>query len=164
MAGAALAPRSGRTYTAPMSHHISRLLWQKTDAPFTYETYVRDHRVVMDTGSALELSAAADFRGNPRLTNPEELLVAALSSCHMLTFLAICAKKNIVVERYEDEATGTLARPEGAPMQVTECVLRPKVTFGGSAPDLEAQQKLHEQAHKGCFIANSVKTNVRVEL
>jgi organic hydroperoxide reductase OsmC/OhrA len=146
-----------------MSQHAARLVWTKTDAPFTYETYVRDHRLEMETGTVLPLSAAADFRGNPRLTNPEELLVGALSSCHMLTFLAICAKKGLEVVRYEDAAVGTLARPEGAPMHVTECVLKPKVTFAGTAPDQETLAKLHDQAHKGCFIANSVKTHVRVE-
>lgn len=147
-----------------MSQHITRLLWQKTDAAFTYETYVRDHRVTMDTGMVLPVSAAKEYRGSPTLTNPEELLVAALSSCHMLTFLAVCAKKGLTVERYEDEAVGTLARPEGAPMHVTECVLRPKVVFAGAGPDPETLLELHRQAHKGCFIANSVKTNVRVEL
>jgi organic hydroperoxide reductase OsmC/OhrA len=148
----------------PMSHHATRLVWTRTDAPFRYETYVRDHRLELETGSVLAVSAAPDYRGNPRLTNPEELLVGALSSCHMLTFLAICARKGLEVERYEDEAVGTLARPEGGPMQLTECVLRPKVRFAGEAPDATTLRSLHVQAHKGCFIASSVKTDVRVEL
>jgi organic hydroperoxide reductase OsmC/OhrA len=148
----------------PVSHHATRLVWSRTSAPFRYETYSRDHRLELETGSVLPVSAAADYRGNPRLTNPEELLVGALSSCHMLTFLALCARKGLEVEHYEDDAVGTLARLEGAPMQVTECVLRPRVRFAGDAPDADTLRTLHEQAHKGCFIASSVKTRVRVEL
>jgi organic hydroperoxide reductase OsmC/OhrA len=147
-----------------MSHHKSTLSWSRnTDQPFTYDTYSRDHRISMETGLVFPISSAPDFKGNPRLTNPEELLVAALSSCHMLTFLAVCAKKGFVVETYDDEAVGVLERPEGAPMHITRCTLRPRVTFSGNAPDAETLAKLHEQAHRGCFIANSVKTVVTVE-
>jgi organic hydroperoxide reductase OsmC/OhrA len=144
-----------------MSHHQSRLLWERGETPFTYETYSRDHRISYGTGTEQRLSAAQEYRGSPSLPNPEELLVAALSSCHMLTFLAIAAKKKLVVERYEDDAVGTLARPEGGPMQVTEVVLRPRVTFTEPVDDATLAS-LHEQAHRGCFIANSVKTSVRV--
>lgn len=148
-----------------MSQHISRLIWSRNTAqPFTYESYVRDHQITMESGLAFEASAAPDFKGNPALTNPEELLVAALSSCHMLTFLAVCAKKGFVVSRYEDQAVGTLGKPETGPMQVTTCVLKPRVDFEGVAPDRETLTKLHEQAHRGCFIANSVKTLVTFEL
>lgn len=147
-----------------MSNHEARISWARNaDAPFTYDTYSRDHRVAMETGLVFPISAAPDFKGSPTLTNPEELLVAALSSCHMLTFLAICAKKGFVVESYEDTAVGVLERAEGAPMHITRCVLRPRVAFSGTAPDAETLDKLHEQAHRGCFIANSVKTVVTVE-
>jgi organic hydroperoxide reductase OsmC/OhrA len=147
-----------------MSHHKATIAWSRPEGQaFTYETYTRDHRVTMETGLVFPASSAPDFKGNPALTNPEELLVAALSSCHMLTFLAVCAKKGFVVETYDDEAVGVLERPEGAPMHITRCILRPKVTFQGNAPDAETLAKLHEQAHRGCFIANSVKTVVTVE-
>lgn len=146
-----------------MSQHEARLSWTRGQAAFTYETYVRDHRLELGSGSALDVSAAEEFKGNPRLTNPEELLVGALSSCHMLTFLAVAAKKGLAVERYEDHAVGVLERPEGAPMHVTRVTLRPKVTFSGEAPDAATLEKLHAQAHRGCFIANSVKTEVTVE-
>lgn len=147
-----------------MSHHRATITWSRPEGQaFTYDTYTRDHRVTMESGLVFPASAAPDFKGNPSLTNPEELLVAALSSCHMLTFLAVCAKKGLVVESYEDEAVGVLERPEGAPMHVTRCTLRPRVTFQGSAPDAETLRKLHEQAHRGCFIASSVKTAVSIE-
>lgn len=118
----------------------------------------------METGLSFSASSAPDYKGNAKLTNPEEMLVAALSSCHMLTFLAVCAKKGFVVARYEDDAVGTLAKPESGPTQVTTCVLKPRVEFEGNAPDAETLHKLHEQAHRGCFIANSVKTVVTFEL
>jgi organic hydroperoxide reductase OsmC/OhrA len=147
-----------------MSQHRASLAWARnTEAPFTYDTYTRDHRVTMETGLVFPASAAPDYKGNPARTNPEELLVAALSSCHMLTFLAVAAKKGFVVETYEDDAVGVLERTEGAPMHVTRCTLKPRITFGGNAPDAETLAKLHEQAHRGCFIANSVKTVVTVE-
>lgn len=147
-----------------MSNHEARVSWARnTDAPFTYETYSRDHRVSMKSGLVFPASAAPEYRGSPSLTNPEELLVAALASCHMLTFLAICAKKGLVVESYEDDAVGVLEKAEGAPLHVTRCALRPRVSFTGDAPDAVTLAKLHEQAHRGCFIANSVKTVVTVE-
>ncbi len=147
-----------------MSNHRSTLRWARNgEVPFTYETYSRDHRISMESGLVFPASAAPEFKGNPANTNPEELLVAALSSCHMLTFLAVAAKKGFVVESYDDDAVGVLERPEGAPMHITRCTLRPRITFSGTAPDAETIAKLHEQAHRGCFIANSVKTVVTVE-
>jgi organic hydroperoxide reductase OsmC/OhrA len=147
-----------------MSLHRASIAWARNgEAPFTYDTYTRDHRVTMETGLVFPASAAPDYRGNPSRTNPEELLVAALSSCHMLTFLAIAAKKGFVVETYEDDAVGVLERPEGGPTHVTRCTLRPRIRFSGAAPDAETLAKLHAQAHRGCFIASSVKTAVTVE-
>lgn len=146
-----------------MSEHHASIAWARGERPFTYEEYGRDHTVAFGTGSSMTASAATEYRGNPVLPNPEELLVAALSSCHMLTFLAVCAKKKIVVERYQDAAVGWLERPAGQPMHVTRVVLRPKITFGGTPPDAAALASLHEQAHRGCFIAQSVKTEVTVE-
>jgi organic hydroperoxide reductase OsmC/OhrA len=147
-----------------MSQHSASIAWSSPqDQTFTYETYTRDHRVTMGSGLVFPASAAPEFKGSPSLTNPEELLVAALASCHMLTFLAICAKKGFVVASYEDDATGVLERPEGAPMHITRCTLRPRVTFRNDPPDEATLAKLHEQAHRGCFIANSVKTVVTVE-
>jgi organic hydroperoxide reductase OsmC/OhrA len=110
-------------------------------------------------------SAAAEFRGNAALPNPEELLVAALANCHMLTFLALAARKGIVVDRYEDRAEGTLATNSEGRMSVTVVELHPKVTFGpGATVDGETLKELHHQSHLGCFIAASVKTSVTVEL
>jgi organic hydroperoxide reductase OsmC/OhrA len=144
------------------SHHAARIEWKRADRRFSYEEYSRTHRVSFGTGAAIDASAASEFRGDATKPNPEEMLVAALSSCHMLTFLAICARKGIAVDAYEDEATGVLERPAGGRMHVTVVTLRPKVT---SASPIEPAllASIHAQAHEGCFIANSVRTDVRVE-
>jgi organic hydroperoxide reductase OsmC/OhrA len=146
-----------------MSEHKSTLHWARGERGFGYEEYAREHTLAMGGGDPIRASAAQAFRGDPSLTNPEDLLVGALSSCHMLTFLAICARKNIVVDAYDDDATGWLERPSGAPMHVTRVTLRPRVRFAGSPPDAATLASLHEQAHRGCFIASSVKTDVKVE-
>jgi organic hydroperoxide reductase OsmC/OhrA len=146
-----------------MSEHTARIEWARGDRGFGYEQYGRDHTAQLGGAPPMQLSAAQPFRGNPALANPEDLLVAALSSCHMLTFLAICARKGIVVDRYADDASGWLERPSGGPMQVTRVTLRPKITFAAAPPDAATLASLHEQAHHGCFIASSVKTTVTVE-
>ena len=146
-----------------MSEHRARIEWERGQRGFGYEEYGRDHMARMGGGPPVSLSAAPDFRGDPALANPEDLLVAAISSCHMLTFLAVCSRKGIVVDRSEDDAVGWLERAQGAPMHVTRVTLRPKVTFREAPPDAATLASLHEQAHRGCFIANSVKTLVTVE-
>jgi organic hydroperoxide reductase OsmC/OhrA len=146
-----------------MSTHRATVTWTRTTRDFTYEGYSRDHAVTLGSGEPARWSGAADFRGNGALSNPEDALVAALSSCHMLTFLAICARKGIVVDAYEDAAEGVLEKNGDGRLAVTRVVLRPRVTFGGTAPDAAALDALHHSAHAGCFIASSVKTDVRVE-
>jgi organic hydroperoxide reductase OsmC/OhrA len=148
-----------------MSHHRARVAWERSGRPFTYDEYSREHAITYGGGASMKASAAAEFRGNAALPNPEELLVAALANCHMLTFLAIAARKGIVVEKYEDSAEGTLATNAEGRMSVIVCELRPKVTFGsGATVDGETLRDLHHQSHLGCFIAASVKTAVTVEL
>ena len=144
-----------------MSTHTASLAWSRGTADFTYERYPRDHMVTFGTGTSITASAAVEYRGSPNLVNPEEQLVAALASCHMLTFLAICARKRIVVESYVDAAEGVLEKDAEGRLAVTRVVLRPRVTFGGEAPADLAE--LHHKAHEGCFIANSVRTVVTVE-
>ncbi len=149
-----------------MSSHTARVTWSPAvqgaePPPFTYETYSRDHRVAYGTGSSTALSAAPEYRGNPALPNPEELLVAALSSCHMLTFLAIAVRKGLTVTSYVDDAVGTLAKDESGVLCVTDVALRPVVGFAAEV-DGETLARLHASAHRGCFIANSVKTKVTV--
>jgi organic hydroperoxide reductase OsmC/OhrA len=112
----------------------------------------------------VQASAAPACRGSAGLVDPEEAFVAALSSCHMLTFLAYAAKRRFVVERYRDRAVGFLEKNAEGRLAVTRVVLRPEVVFAdGSAPAADELEELHHKAHEACFIANSVTTTVTVE-
>ena len=139
------------------------MVWERGERGMGYEEYPREHRVTYGGGLAHAMSAAPEYRGEASLPNPEELLVAALASCHMLTFLALCARKRLVVDAYEDAASGVLERPPGGRIQITRVTLRPRVRFAGTAPSASELAALHDQAHHGCFIASSVKTEVTVE-
>lgn len=147
-----------------MSTHEATVSWSRTTPDFAYDTYVRDHRIVFGSGVAVDATAAPEYKGNPTMLNPEEALVGALSSCHMLTFLAIAAKKGFVVDRYEDHAIGFLEPNADRRLAVTRVVLRPRVTFApAKLPTADELQRMHHSAHANCFIANSVKTDVTVE-
>ena len=128
-----------------------------------YERYSREYRIDIAGKPSLSGSAAPPFRGSPALHNPEDLLVAALSACHLLSYLALCARAGIVVEAYEDAARGTMAFDrERKVMRFTEVVLRPTVRIADAA-DLDRARSLHDKAHHECFIANSVNFPVRHE-
>jgi organic hydroperoxide reductase OsmC/OhrA len=142
-----------------MSEHKITLKWFKGDVPFTYDTYPRNHTISFKDGAPQIFSAAAPYLGDPSKGDPEDMLVAALSSCHMLSFLAIAAKKRITVEAYDDDATGFLEK-EGGKLWVTRVILRPKIRCDADAATLD---QMHHLAHEQCFIANSVKTQVTVE-
>ncbi|MDI9238502.1 OsmC family protein [Lysobacter sp. LF1] len=146
-----------------MSDHIASIRWTRDGQPFDYEHYPRDHSVRFERGQQLTGSAAPAYFGSAQGVDPEEMLVAALSSCHMLTLLAVAAKKGWTIDVYEDDAIGTLGKNEDGRMAVTHVTLRPRITFAEKAPDAQELQKLHESAHRNCFIANSVKTEVVVE-
>jgi len=146
-----------------MSEHRASVHWSRGGAEFTYEKYPRLHRWTFGGGVSLDGSSAPEYLGDAKLPNPEEALVMALSSCHMLSFLAIAARKRLTVESYEDDAVGHMEKNAEGKLAITRCELRPRVRFSGaSVPDAEALAKLHEQAHHVCFIANSVKTEVTV--
>lgn len=144
-----------------MAEHKISLSWKKGDGPFTYETYTRNHQITFKGREAYTFSAAPIYRGDAAKGDPEDLLVAALSSCHMLSFLAVAARKKITVLSYEDDAVGFLEK-EGGRLWITRTILRPKVTFE-TAPSPAELAEMHHLAHEQCFIANSVKTQVTVE-
>jgi organic hydroperoxide reductase OsmC/OhrA len=148
-----------------MSEYKITLEWKREAETFSYESYNRDHVWVSEGGVRVSASAAPAFRGNPAHVNPEEALVAALSSCHMLTFLAVAGKKQFVVDRYTDHPVGYLEKNVKGKLAMTRVILRPRVTFGGQTPPTPEQIKsLHERAHSECFIANSVTTEVTIEV
>lgn len=147
-----------------MSQHQVILSWQRESSDFTYLTYNRDHRWTFDGGTEVRASASPGFLGNPSCVDPEEAFIAALASCHMLTFLAVAAKKRFIVDRYDDQPVGHLERiPEGR-YALTRITLKPRIVFGrGRAPSPDQLRQMHEVAHHQCFIANSVKTEVDIE-
>lgn len=147
-----------------MSEHSATVTWRRTSESFDYEVYNRDHAWSFDSGVQVRASAAPAYHGDPHCVDPEEALVAALSGCHMLTFLAIASRKRLIVDTYEDYATGFLEKNANGKLAVTRVVLRPQVRFGGAAaPSRDELARLHEQAHHNCIIANSVLTTVTVE-
>ena len=125
-----------------------------------YDEYSRDHELVL-TGGALRASSDAAFGGDPARPNPEQLLVAAASSCQMLSFLAVAARARLDVTDYRDDATGEM--PEGnRPMWVTRIVLRPRITLAGNPPRTTVE-RLVEVAHRECFIAQSLRSEIVLE-
>ena len=147
-----------------MSEHHATIEWRRETPDFAYETYNRDHDWSFDAGITVRGSAAPAYLGSASCVDPEEAFVASLSSCHMLTFLALAAKKRYVVDGYHDEAVGVLAKDTAGNLAITRVTLRPRVTFGGEkVPGDEEVRQLHDRAHHACFIANSVKTEVLVE-
>jgi organic hydroperoxide reductase OsmC/OhrA len=147
-----------------MSEHKVTVAWKKETPEFEYSSYNRDHDWVFDAGITLRASATPAYQGNERCVDPEEAFVASLSSCHMLTFLAIACKKRFIVESYHDQAVGILGKDPSGKLAMTRVTLRPQIRFGGDkTPTPEELRQMHDQAHHACFIANSVKTEVVVE-
>ena len=147
-----------------MSEHRARVEWRRGDAPFTYQEYSRNHTWGFTGGVEVPASAAPAYLGEEQRVDPEEAFVASLSSCHMLTFLALCAKKRLLVESYRDEAVGHLEKNDAGKLAVSRVVLRPTIEFGGdNRPSRDELAHLHDRAHAHCFIANSVTTEVTVE-
>lgn len=137
-------------------HYRTHLKWTGAAAGFAdYDSYDRTHQIAAPGKPALTASSDPAFLGLPELWNPEDMLVAALSSCHMLSYLACCARARIVVTAYEDRATGTMIEDGKGGGRFTEVILRPVVTIIDPAK-LEHATRLHGTAHKVCFIANSV--------
>ncbi|MFF4618422.1 OsmC family protein [Nonomuraea jabiensis] len=126
-----------------------------------YRDYGREHELTAEGPPAITGSSDPAFRGDPTRWNPEQLLVGALSQCHMLSYLHKCAVAGVIVTEYVDNAVGTMAETADGG-HFTEAVLRPSITV--TSPDMvDAATELHEDAHKACFIASSVKFPVRVE-
>jgi organic hydroperoxide reductase OsmC/OhrA len=136
-------------------HFAARLIWTgAAQGPIRdYDSYSRDYRIEVEGKPPLEGSSDPAFRGDAGRHNPEDLLVMALSACHMLSYLALCARAGIEVVAYEDQASGKMAIKDRR-MRFVEVTLAPKVRI--AAGDLEKAEALHEEAHAACFIANSV--------
>jgi organic hydroperoxide reductase OsmC/OhrA len=147
-----------------MSDHTHRYTatcsWRGSTA-VGYEAYDRSHAATAPPAvTAVDLSADPAFRGDPAKLNPEQLLVLAASSCQLLSFLAVCARARVDVVSYEDEAIGEM--PDGRYPWVERIVLHPRVTYRGEAKE-ERVLHLLELAHRECYIANSLRTEITME-
>ena len=152
-----------------MSEYRAQIEWQRrSDEAFTDNRYSRRHTLRFDGGAEWAGSSSPSIVPLPYsdagAVDPEEMFVASLSSCHMLWFLSLAAQDGWRVESYLDDAVGTLGRDADGRLVMTRVTLRPKVSFGtAAAPGAEELAALHHLAHEQCFIANSVRTDVRCE-
>lgn len=137
-------------------HYNAHLIWDgnRGDGTTNYLTYGRQHRILIDGKPELYATADVAFRGEAEKHNPEDLFLAAIASCHMLSYLALCAKYKINVLAYEDAATGTMKEDGKGGGRFVEVVLHPVVTIA-DPEHVDRATKLHERAHETCFIANS---------
>lgn len=140
-----------------------RLIWTGSEKSkdFNYNTFSREYQILVDGKATITGSSAPAFFGDTALHNPEDLLVGALSACHMLTYLAVCSRSGVEVVHYEDHAYGVLARIDKV-TRFSTVVLRPKVTISESS-DMEKARALHDKAHANCFVGNSVNFEVQYE-
>ena len=151
-----------------MSQYRAVIAWQRDGQTFTDHRYRRQHEWRFDGGAVVSGSSSPQVVPLPMsdasAVDPEEAFVASLSSCHLLWFLDTACRAGWVVDDYHDEASGVLARNAEGRAAMTVVTLRPQVRFAGDRrPDAAEIHRLHGQAHADCFIANSVKTDVRCE-
>ena len=151
-----------------MAHeYTATIRWTRDGASFPDNRYSRGHTWTFDGGVTVPASSSPLVVPPPlspeNAVDPEEAFVAALSSCHMLTFLAIAAKKRFTVDAYEDHALGVMTKNQNGKLFVSKVTLDPRIEFSGDkVPSPEQIAELHHLAHKECFIANSVLTDVVV--
>lgn len=152
-----------------MAHlHTALVRWQLADADFLGRRYSRAHTWTFDGGVVVPASSSPSVVPLPmsaaRAVDPEEAFVAALSSCHMLWFLDIASRAGYAVQSYEDAADGHMGRNAAGKLVVDVVTLRPRARFAGArVPDAAALAALHHEAHAECFLANSVRCEIRCE-
>jgi organic hydroperoxide reductase OsmC/OhrA len=151
-----------------MSRHTADILWERGDQDFLGNRYSRRHAIHFDGGAEWAGSSSPHVVPVPlsdaTAVDPEEIFVASLSSCHMLWFLSIAAERGFCVDRYADGASGRMGVNAEGRLAMTVVTLRPAVDFSGERiPSREEIEAMHHSAHEQCFIANSVKTEVRCE-
>lgn len=145
-------------------HYTATVTWTGNSGTGTsgYRDYERAHEVASAGKHPIAGSSDPSFRGDPAAWNPEELLVASVSQCHMLWFLHLCAAEGVVVTHYRDQPLGTMSESTDGGGRFTEIVLRPEVAYA-TQEQAHLGRELHERAHRFCFIANSVNFPVRCE-
>jgi organic hydroperoxide reductase OsmC/OhrA len=147
--------------------HVATVEWTRGDQAFVDNNYSRAHVWRFDGGAAVPASSAPSNVPLPysdaSAVDPEEAMVASLSSCHMLWFLALAAKAGWTVDRYLDQASGELDRNGGGPRYLARVTLRPVTTFSGRRPDQAALDALHHAAHEHCEMAHTVRSTITIE-
>ncbi|SFY28181.1 Organic hydroperoxide reductase OsmC/OhrA [Janthinobacterium lividum] len=150
-----------------MHQFFATVAWQRDGQDFVGQRYSRGHEWQFDGGLTVAASSSPLSVPLPMSVaeniDPEEALVAATSSCHMLFFLSLAAQRGYVIDDYRDEATGDLGKNAQGRLAMTRIVLRPRIAFAGTPPSPEALAALHHDAHKRCYIANSLTADVVVE-
>ncbi|MFL6844002.1 MAG: OsmC family protein [Allosphingosinicella sp.] len=150
-----------------MADHRATVEW-RSDGAFREGRYSRAHSWRFDGGAVVPASASphvvAPPMSDPAGIDPEEALVASASSCHMLWFLHLAHDAGLDVAAYRDEASGTMGKDERGRMAITRIVLRPRIEFAGDPPDRATLDRLHHEAHEQCFIANSLRSEIALEL
>jgi organic hydroperoxide reductase OsmC/OhrA len=151
-----------------MSTYTAKISW-KNDSPetFTKNRYSRAHTWAFDGGIEVPASSSPHAVRLPfsveEAVDPEEALVAAVSSCHMLTFLWVAAKKGFLIESYEDNAVGEMTTTDDGRQWISKITLDPQIIWGEKTPTAEELKELHHAAHEQCYIANSIKSEVVVK-
>ena len=147
-----------------MSVHQAAINWQHAPHETEAGTYSRNHLVALNGDQQVNVSASVEFKGDSSCADPEQMLVSAVSSCHMLFFLAIADFQGYRVESYDDNPVGYLERNDKKGMEMTRIVLSPRITFGGDKmPDQKTISRIHANAHKNCFIRNSITAEVTID-
>ncbi len=151
-----------------MSTYVATVIWTRPEgAPFKDNKYSRAHEWRFDGGTVVPASSSPKVvpvpLSNANAVDPEEALVASLSSCHMLFFLSYAAMGGFVIDRYEDQAVGEMGKNARGATAMVKVRLRPKITWVGNAPAAADLDKLHHRAHESCYIANSVTAEILVE-
>jgi len=153
-----------------MSEYYAKVAWQRaSNEKYIDNEYSRGHKWEFDGGATVPASSSPHVVALPysveENVDPEEAFIASLSSCHMLFFLSIAAKRRMVVDTYVDNAVGVMAHDSEGKIAMTKVTLRPEVIFSGDRkPTFEQLEKMHHQSHQQCFIANSVKTEIVTEI
>ena len=150
-----------------MQQFFATVAWQRDGQDFAGQRYSRGHAWQFDGGLTVPASSSPMSVPLPMSVaanvDPEEALVAATSSCHMLFFLSLAAQRGFVIDDYRDEAVGELGKNARGRLAMTRIVLRPRIAFAGTPPSPEALAALHHDAHERCYIANSLTADVVVE-
>jgi organic hydroperoxide reductase OsmC/OhrA len=151
-----------------MSTYHATITWNRNGQKFTDNRYVRAHLWLFDGGAKVPASSSPHVvplpYSDPSAVDPEEAFLASLSSCHMLWFLSIAAKKGFVVDKYKDAAEAVMGKNSEGKLAIIKVILHPVVKYSEeSTPSPEENDALHHEAHEKCFIANSVLTEIRIE-